>query len=324
MALILAHRTILTPPPGVNTVVPHLCGCAEILTKMNLQIVLPLVTFEYEEQVKVRTITIDGEPWFYAMDLCKALEIKNGRDAVSRLDKDDVGTTDAIDSMGRKQKYSIVNEPGMYQLVFQSRTEAAAKFKRWVTKEVLPQIRKTGGFGFVAPTHVFVRRFNDNWDRVDQGYFSVISELYIRVFGRFEQVGHVLAEKGPDGKELRPDVSVGKTFAAWLRENHPELEDLYKKYKHLVGGVEVDARQYKNAVWPLFTEFVDTVWMVKYAPDYLESRDPAALQLLPKLLPPADIKAQSEHDVGKSKLELLKQAVLKAKDNMKATQQTLP
>lgn len=284
-----------------------------------MQTSLPLVTFQYERQTPIRTVLIDGNPWFYAMDVCKALAIKNGPDAVSRLDTDDIGNTDAVDSLGRKARLTIVNESGLYGLVFQSRTEAAKDFKRWVTKEVLPQIRKTGAYSlFGKGLPAFIRRFNDNWDRVDQGYFSVISELAIRVYGRFEQLGHQLAEKAPDGKELRPDVSVGKTFAKWLKEYHPNENASFKTYKHYFSdiGFEVDARQYPNAMWPLYAEFIDTVWMLEYAPAYLESRDPIALELLPKLLPPPDPRLQEEAIAG-SKFHRLKEQIRKLPDPKK-------
>lgn len=189
-------------------------------SQIKMQLPLQLVTFEYQNKTKIRTVTIDGEPWFYAADLCAALTIVNISDAVSSLNGDDIGKTDAVDSLGRRAKITIVNESGLYQLVFQSTKPEAKKFQQWVTKEVLPQIRKTGGFGRVE-THVFVRRFNDNWDRVESGHFSVLGELYIRVFGKFEQVGHHLAERAPDGKQLRPDVSVGLTFPTFFEGEAP-------------------------------------------------------------------------------------------------------
>jgi len=237
---------------------------------------------------------------------------KNLGNAFSRLAQDDVGTTDGVDSLGRKAKLSIVNESGLYNLVFQSRTTESKKFKKWVTRDVLPQIRKTGMFALPgANLPAFVRRFNDNWDRVDAGYFSVISELFIRIYGRFEQLGHPLAEKGPDGKEIRPDVSVGKTFSTWLKEFHPSEKDNHKPYKHLINGIEVPARQYPYAMWPLFSEFVDTVWMRDHAPNYLQTRDPIALEMLPKLLPPPDPKA-NERVVATSRFHQVKETVLKS------------
>ena len=245
-----------------------------------------LLTFEYEDQTQVRTVEVDGEPWFYANDVCKALDIKNPRDAITRLDEDDVGTTDGVDSLGRKADIRIVSEIGLYDLILQSRKEGARKFKRWITHDVLPQIRRTGRYVHGAGgNHAFVRRFNDNWARIDRGHFSVISELFIRVYGRFEQIGHVLAQRGPDGREVRPDVAVGQRFPVWLENNHPEHADKFKMYLHLFpNGMEFEARQYENVVLPMFIEYVETEWLPNCAPDYLRSRDPVALAFLPKLL----------------------------------------
>jgi len=97
---------------------------------------------------KVRVI-IDkhGKPWWVAKDVCEALSIANSRDALSRLDddeKDDVVLTDAI---GRPQNTAVVNESGLYALIFNSRKPEAKAFQKWVTSEVLPSIRKTGSYG---------------------------------------------------------------------------------------------------------------------------------------------------------------------------------
>lgn len=93
-------------------------------------------------------------------------------------------------------------------------------------------------------TPIFVQRFHANWDRVDPGYFSIISELFVRVYGRPEQLGHVLPDKAADGKELRPDISVGKTFPPWLQAKHPGLAAKFKPYPHLLPThMEVDARR---------------------------------------------------------------------------------
>lgn len=104
-----------------------------------------LAVFEHAEW-SVRTTVIDGEPWFVARDVCAALDITNASDAVTRLDQDGVGTTEVIDSMGRTQNARIVNEAGLYELIFQSRRPEAKTFRRWVTSEVLPTIRRTGQY----------------------------------------------------------------------------------------------------------------------------------------------------------------------------------
>jgi prophage antirepressor-like protein len=253
----------------------------------SMQLQLQLATFEYQNKLKVRTATINGDPWFYGSDVCKVLDIASPSSAYGRLEKDDLRTIDGIDALGRRQQNYVVSEYGLYDLIFHSRKEEAKRFKRWVTHEVLPQLRRTGSFGIKASsTPAFVRRFNDNWDRVERGYFSVISELFIRVYGRFEQIGHVLADSGPDGKEIRPDVSVGKAFPKWLAARHPEFKGKRKRYNHrLSDGTEVEAWQYEVGALPAFIEFVEQVWLPEYAPNYLEKRDVNALQYLPKLLP---------------------------------------
>lgn len=78
--------------------------------------------------------------------MCDVLEIANPRDSVSRLHKDDVGTTDTIDRLGRSQRVTTVNESGLYDVILDSRKPQAKRFRRWVTSEVLPSIRKDGGY----------------------------------------------------------------------------------------------------------------------------------------------------------------------------------
>lgn len=100
--------------------------------------------FAFEEHL-VRVIEQDGEPWFVHNDVCRVLELRNPRDAAARLDDDEkgVGTTDTL---GGPQEQIIINESGLYSLIFTSRKPEAKKFKKWVTSEVLPSIRKTGGY----------------------------------------------------------------------------------------------------------------------------------------------------------------------------------
>ena len=104
-----------------------------------------LQIFNYQD-TPVRTVAVDDEPWFVLADLCKVLGIANPSDVASRLDDDALGTAEVIDSLGRKQNARTVNEGGMYEVVFLSRRPSAKDFKRWVTREVLPAIRKTGGY----------------------------------------------------------------------------------------------------------------------------------------------------------------------------------
>ena len=100
--------------------------------------------FNNEQFGEVRTVLQDGEPWFVAVDVCRALEIANSRDAVSRLDADEKNTLVLTDGIRGNPQKVIVNEPGLYALVLSSRKSEAKAFKRWITHEVIPSIRKHG------------------------------------------------------------------------------------------------------------------------------------------------------------------------------------
>ena len=102
----------------------------------------------------VRTVLRDGEPWFVAADVCAALEISNTTDALKRLDADEqaLGSIEGI-SRGNDSA-NLINESGLYSLVLGSRKPDAKRFKKWVTSEVLPAIRKTGGYQQPAPVEL--------------------------------------------------------------------------------------------------------------------------------------------------------------------------
>ena len=104
-----------------------------------------LMIFENDAFGKVRTLKLNGEPWFVAADVCKALELGNPSMTVERLDDDEKGIS-TIDTLGGKQRMAIINEPGLYSLVITSRKPEAKAFKRWITHEVIPAIRKYGGY----------------------------------------------------------------------------------------------------------------------------------------------------------------------------------
>lgn len=104
-----------------------------------------LMIFENEAFGKVRTLNLNGEPWFVAADVCKALELGNPSMTVERLDDDEKGIS-TIDTLGGKQRMAIINEPGLYSLVITSRKPEAKAFKRWITHEVIPAIRKHGAY----------------------------------------------------------------------------------------------------------------------------------------------------------------------------------
>ena len=107
-----------------------------------------MLTFRNLEFGAIRTMSNEqGEPMFCAKDVCLALNHTNSRKAVSDLvDKDDVTRSYIVDSLGRKNHAIFINESGLYALILSSKLESAKRFKRWVTSEVLPAIRKQGGY----------------------------------------------------------------------------------------------------------------------------------------------------------------------------------
>ena len=95
----------------------------------------------------LRTLVIDNEPWFVGKDVASALGYSKERNALDRhVDKDDALKRGITDSMGRTQQMTIINESGLYSLILSSKLPTAKQFKHWVTAEVLPAIRKTGGY----------------------------------------------------------------------------------------------------------------------------------------------------------------------------------
>lgn len=110
------------------------------------------ISFSFENTA-VRTLGTPDLPLFAAIDVATALGYKNTKDAVLRhVDSDDLLKSEITDSLGRKQIVNCVNESGMYALIFGSKLESAKRFKRWVTSEVLPAIRKTGSYSAATLT----------------------------------------------------------------------------------------------------------------------------------------------------------------------------
>ena len=110
------------------------------------QALIPATTIDFEFQGNsMRTVTTDGQTWFVAADVCAALEHTDASKAVSRLDDDEKGAT-YVRTLGGAQRMNVVNESGLYSLIFTSRVPRAKAFRRWVTGEVLPAIRTAGRY----------------------------------------------------------------------------------------------------------------------------------------------------------------------------------
>ena len=178
----------------------------------------------------VRSVKIKGEPWFVAADVCAVLEIADVRQAVERLDESERGGC-TVPTPGGLQDMRAVNESGLYSLVFTSRKPEAQRFRRWVTGEVLPSIRKTGGY-----------KMDDHARRV-RDVFNVAGEAVkargLRGPARDAAVRCVLEEIAPDLLHLVPDrpplkgapegpspADLVAVVRDWLTRHGPALPDL--------------------------------------------------------------------------------------------------
>ena len=105
-----------------------------------------LQIFNSEEFGEIRTVTIDNEPWFVGIDVAKSLGYANPKNAVPKhvSEEDQLGTQ--IEYAGQRREVTVINESGLYALIFGSKLDSAKRFKHWVTSEVLPTIRKTGSY----------------------------------------------------------------------------------------------------------------------------------------------------------------------------------
>lgn len=190
-----------------------------------------LQIFENKDFGKVRTVTIDGAPCFVAADVCRALDIANSRDAVNRLDDDEKNTVVLTDGNRGNPNVTVVTESGLYSLVLGSRKPEAKQFKRWITHEVIPTIRKTGGY--VNNDDLFVNTYLPNADDTTKALFRSTLETIRTQNAKLEEykpkaifADAVSASKssilvGELAKILQQNgVAIGQNrLFAWLRNN---------------------------------------------------------------------------------------------------------
>lgn len=101
--------------------------------------------FNYKSN-EVRTVELNGEPWFVLKDVCAVLGLASSHKVAERLDEDERNLIPLTDSMGRQQESTVINESGLYNVILRSDKPEAKPFRKWVTSEVLPSIRKNGGY----------------------------------------------------------------------------------------------------------------------------------------------------------------------------------
>jgi len=251
---------------------------------------LPLISHQVGQQI-IRQRAKDG--YINATSMCHAA----GREwrRYSRLDstKEYVAALEAATSIRSSELIQTLTGGDPKLQGTWVHPQVAIHLGQWLSPDFAVQVSKwvfdwlSGETTTQSYVPDFVQRFHLNSDRISTGYFSVINELFIRMYGRLERLGYRLPDRAPDGKRLRPDVSVGKRFSSWLTENHPDIDGQHGMYSHgFTEGYEFEAREYPNHIWPYFIEFVDTVWIPSHATDYFRGRDSTALEFIPRLLPP--------------------------------------
>lgn len=199
---------------------------------------MELQIFSNSEFGEIRTITKDNETYFIGKDVAKALGFANPRDAIATHVFDEDKGVDTIDTLGGKQSMTVINESGVYALVFGSRLESAKRFKHWVTSEVLPSIRKTGSYSKPLTTSEQIRllaqgntELTERVDKVEDKITSIEEETPL--YGcEIEEVQKHVRKKGIE-------VLGGKDSNAYkdgsIRSS--VYSDIYKQLKREFGCV---------------------------------------------------------------------------------------
>jgi anti-repressor protein len=220
-----------------------------------------LAVFSYSN-IEVRTVVRDGEPWFVAADVCSVLGIANSRQAVSYLDDDEVSLAPVTtnDGSGRELPTNLINEPGLYSLILRSRKPEAKAFKRWITHEVLPAIRKTGRYE-VAPA-------------IPQTYAEAL-QLAADQARQIEIQAEALAEMAPAAEAWEVlasadgDYSVGD--AAKMLSRHRLVSVGQRRLFTLLSQMRWIYRGSDQA-WTVYQRAVDYGWLTEKASSHYHPR----------------------------------------------------
>lgn len=152
---------------------------------------------------EVRTVEIEGEIWFFGSDVAAALGYKRPSDAVRQHCRERGTVKHRIPTETGETDVLLVNEPNVYRLILRSQLPSAEAFETWLFEEVVPAIRKQGFYGRIdrAALPNFIIRYKDNFHKLPGDHFSVISELFVRLYMELEKVGYSIPDIGAHGKQ---------------------------------------------------------------------------------------------------------------------------
>lgn len=197
-----------------------------------------LQVFRYQDN-EVRTVGINGEPWFVLKDVCAVLGIGNSRMVFDRLDSDEKGVSQ-IDTPGGLQNVNIVNESGLYNVILRSDKPEAKPFRKWVTSEVLPSIRKTGGYGqkALSPVEMFSLQAQINVEQ--ERRLKAVEQKQAVLDGVMDvMAAPMLAE---DGWQEKAQKAINTAVERFQTNHQTFRAELYEDVER-VGHVDLETRQ---------------------------------------------------------------------------------
>lgn len=195
--------------------------------------------FNYKSS-QVRTVEINSEPWFVLKDVCAILGIANHKMTAQRLDMDEVSQTYLTDSLGRKQETSIINESGLYNVILRSDKPEAKPFRKWVTSEVLPSIRKTGSYALPKDYPTALRALAD------------AEEQKLRLLAENQQQAQVIADFEPIRQYVDTILeSKGTMATSQIAADYGLTAQKLNKILH-EGGVQRNV----NGQWLLYAKYM--------------------------------------------------------------------
>lgn len=226
-----------------------------------------LQIFNNEEFGEVRTAVINDEPMFCLIDICKALEIKNATDVAKRLDEDELTR---LNLGSRAGETNFITESGLYAVILRSDKPNAKKFRKWVTSEVLPQIRKTGSYGMPKTTGGQIQLLAQGYTELEQKVNDIkddVSELKENV----PLYSCDIDEIQQHVKRRVVNILGGKQSEAY-RDNsirHKTFSDIWTQLKREYGCVST-YKSIKRKYIDDVHEFIDCYVVPKYLDELIQ------------------------------------------------------
>lgn len=195
--------------------------------------------FNYKSS-QVRTVEINNEPWFVLKDVCAVLDLGSAHKVSERLDEDERNQIPLTDSLGRKQETTIINESGLYNVILRSDKPEAKPFRKWVTSEVLPSIRKTGSYALPKDYPAALRALAD------------AEEQKLRLLAENQQQAQVIADFEPIRQYVDTILeSKGAMATSQIAADYGLTAQKLNKILH-EGGVQRNV----NGQWLLYAKYM--------------------------------------------------------------------